>query len=119
MANSIYEVIEVPLQDGTTVELKPASIALLKKGNKELERLWGGEAESTDDTLDILLDICVVLLKRQRPELADPESGKELAEELFDLDTVYKVIEVFLGVKLNDPKLMEAALRANQTQENE
>ena len=109
---NIYEVVEVPLQDGSTVELKPASIKLLKAGNKQLERLGG--AKDTDETLDILLDVCTVLLKRQRPELADPENGKELAEDLFDLETVYKVIEVMLGVKLNDPALVEAALRAAQ-----
>lgn len=109
-AQNIYEVIIVPLQDDTTVELKPASIKLLKAGNKQLERL--AEATDTDETLDILLDTCVVLLKKQRPELADPETGKELAEDLFDLETVYKVIEVMLGVKLNDPKLAEAAMRA-------
>jgi hypothetical protein len=50
-------------------------------------------------------------LKKQRPELGDAETGKALAEDLFDLETVYKVIEVMLGVKLNDPKLVEAAMR--------
>jgi hypothetical protein len=112
----IYEVIEVRLQDDTTVELRPASIAVLKKGQKELDRLQ--DAKDSDETLDILLDVCIALLKKQRPELADKDTGKELAEELFDLDTVYKVIEVFLGVKLNDPKLIESAMRAIQAQEN-
>jgi hypothetical protein len=36
LPQNIYEVITVPLQDGTTVELKPASIKLLKAGQKEL-----------------------------------------------------------------------------------
>lgn len=108
-AQNIYDVVVIPLQDETTVELKPASIKLLKAGNKQLERL--ADAADTDETLDILLDTCIVLLKKQRPALADPENGKDLAEDLFDLDTVYKVIEVMLGVKLNDPKLVEAAMR--------
>lgn len=107
---NIYEVITVALQDGSTVELKPASIKLLKAGNKALQGI--GEAETTDEILEVLLDTCIVLLKKQRPELADPETGRDLAEDLFDMDTVYKVIEVFLGVKLNDPKLIEAAMRA-------
>lgn len=108
-AQNIYEVVVVPLQDDTTVELKPASIKLLKAGNKQLERL--GTADNNDEILDILLDTCIVLLKKQRPELGDAETGKALAEDLFDLETVYKVIEVMLGVKLNDPKLVEAAMR--------
>jgi hypothetical protein len=66
-------------------------------------------------TLDILLDVCVTLLKKQRPELID----REVAEELFDLETVYKVIEVMLGVKLNDPKLLEAAMRIQDAEKNQ
>jgi hypothetical protein len=113
LPQNIYEVITVPLQDDSTVELKPASIKLLKAGQKELERCT--DVEDNEDTLDVLLDVCIVLLKKQRPELADPR--RELAEDLFDLDTVYKVIEVMLGVKLNDPKLIEAAMRMQDAQE--
>jgi hypothetical protein len=112
---NIYEVIEVPLQDGTTIELRPASISLLKKGQKALDKLGG--VKNADETLDVLLDICVVLLKKQRPDFADPEN-RELVEDLFDLETVYKVIEVFLGVKLNDPKLVETAIRMAEAQGN-
>jgi hypothetical protein len=111
---SVYETVVLPLQDGSTIECKPASIKLLKAGNKELERL--GEAEETDETIDILLDVVIVLLAKQRPDLA-AEGGKELAEDLFDMDTVYRVIEVFLGVKLNDPNLIEAALRLQETEQ--
>lgn len=114
-ATNIYETVTVALQDGSTVDLKPASIKLLKAGNRELEKL--GEAKDTEETLDVLLKTCIVLLKKQRPELADPETGYSLAEDLFDLDTVYKVIEVMLGVKLNDPKMVEAALRAAEAAE--
>lgn len=116
MVQNIYEVLEVPLQDGSIIELKPASIAVLKRGQKELDRL--AAVKTTDETLDVLLDVCIVLLKKQRPELADPDGGKELAEDLFDLTTVYKVIEIALGVNLNDPKLVEAALKMQQDQES-
>lgn len=112
---SIYEVIEVPLQDGSLIELRPASISLLKKGQVALDKLTG--VKDAEETLNVLLDICIVLLKKQRPEFADPDN-RELVEDLFDLDTVYKVIEVFLGVKLNDPKLVETALRMAAAQGN-
>jgi hypothetical protein len=116
LPQNIYEVITVPLQDGTTVELKPASIKLLKAGQKELQRLAEIDADDpAEGTLDILLDVCVTLLKKQRPELID----REVAEELFDLETVYKVIEVMLGVKLNDPKLLEAAMRIQDAERNQ
>lgn len=115
VSQSIYEIVEIPLQDGSTVELRPASIALLRKGQKALEKL--ADVESSDDTLDALIDICIVLLKKQRPTWADPEN-RELVEDSLDLDTVYKIIEVFLGVKLNDPKLIEAATKAAAAQKS-
>lgn len=111
---NVYETVVLPLQDGSTIECKPASIKLLKAGNKEMERL--ADAEDTDATIDILLDVVIVLIAKQRPELTT-ENGKELAEDLFDMDTVYRVIEVFLGVKLNDPNLIEAALRLQETEQ--
>lgn len=114
-AQNIYEVLVVPLQDGTTVELRPANIKLLKRGSKALEALAG--VENTDDTLDTLIDIVLVLLGKQRPEWLNGDTGRELAEDALDLETIYKVIEVFLGVKLNDPKLLEAAMRIQQENE--
>lgn len=113
LPQNIYEVITIPLQDGSTVELKPASIKLLKAGQKELEKLT--DVSTNEETLEVLLSTVVALLKKQRPELVD----RELAEDLFDLDTVYKVIEVMLGVKLNDPKLIEAAMRLDAQTKNQ
>jgi hypothetical protein len=114
---NVYEVITVPLQDGSEVELKPASIKLLKKGQAELDRL--ASAESSDETLDILLDVVTLLLAKQRPDLVGPvgSEARDLAEDLFDLETIYKVVEVYLGVKLNDPNLVEAAIRQMQKDE--
>jgi hypothetical protein len=111
-ATNIYETMVVPLQDGTTVELKPANIKLLKKGTKLINTLT--EATDEDEFLDKLIDLVVVLLGRQRPEWTE---DRELAEDALDIETVYKVIEVFLGVKLNDPKLLETAMRVQAEQE--
>lgn len=108
---NIYETTEVPLQDGSKVELKPANIRLLKKGTRALEKL--AEAKSEDESIDTLVDVCVILLSNQRPEWAE---DRELAEDSLDMETVYKIIEVFLGVKLNDPKLLEAAMRLTEEQ---
>jgi hypothetical protein len=45
-------------------------------------------------------------MKQYKPEIAD----KAKLEEIIDLPTVYKVIEVAAGIKLNDPNALAAAL---------
>jgi len=45
-------------------------------------------------------------MKQYKPEIAD----KVKLEDLIDLPTVYKVIEVAAGIKLNDPNALAAAL---------
>lgn len=130
MATTVYEVQELVLDDGsTTITCKPANIKVMRKGNELLAKL--GEVEGNDEGIERLLDIVCLCLKREHPEFETDEldeKGKktgskitnyELMEELFDMDTMFKVIELFLGVKLNDPKLLEAAAQAALLKEQE
>lgn len=121
MATTVYDVEELILQDGSTITCKPANIKVMRKGQELLSKL--SEAEDDDEGIDRLLDIVCLCTKRERPEfevevLVDPEDedkGKkrvtnyDLMTELFDMETVFKVIELDLGIKLNDPKMLEAA----------
>lgn len=112
MANKVYTTEEIGLSDDTTVSLKPSNIKILRKGMAHMEKF--GQAENQDDTLDALLDAAAVCLSPQRPEFYDTENDKhtDISEEVLELDTVYKVIEVCLGIKLNDPDLIKAAVEA-------
>jgi hypothetical protein len=56
--------------------------------------------------MDLLLNCSVIAMKQYSPEIAT----KEKLEEIIDLPTIYKVIEVASGVKLNDPNALAAAL---------
>jgi hypothetical protein len=126
MATTVYEVSELELDDGSTIICKPANIKVTRKGNELLAKLQ--EAEDDEEGVHKLLDIVVLCLKRQRPEFEIDEvvdgekTGRKVTdydtvEELFDYDTMFKVIEIFLGVKLNDPKLLEAAAEMAMAQE--
>lgn len=129
MATTVYEVQELILDDGSTITCKPANIKVMRKGNEMVMAL--GDAEDDEDGLHRLLDIVALCTKRERPEFEVDElddKGKEtgnkvtnydLMEDLFDMDTVFKVIEIDLGIKLNDPKLMEAAAQVALLQAQE
>jgi hypothetical protein len=63
-------------------------------------------AEDNIKSMDLLLSCATIAMKQYNAELAT----KEQLEEIMDLPTVYKVIEVAAGIKLNDPNALAAAL---------
>lgn len=115
MATTVYEVQELILDDGSAITCKPASIKVMRKGHEMIQNF--GEIENDEDGLHRFLDLVCLCLKRQRPdfelEAADPETGSktnyDLMEDLFDYETMFKVIHIYLGVNFADPKLLEAA----------
>lgn len=111
MATSVYTTEEVELQDGTTVTLKPLNIKTLRSFMKAMER-FGEEDATEEEGLDILLDASALCLKGQRPEFWDDNSHTEDYEEAVDMPTVYKILDVCGGVKLNDPNLLAMAQEA-------
>ena len=107
MATSVYEVVEVELLDGTKVSMKPLKISLLREFMKEFQKISDEKiAEDNIKSMDLLLSCAAIAMKQYNAELAT----KEKLEEVIDLPTVYKVIEVAAGIKLNDPNALAAAL---------
>jgi hypothetical protein len=107
MATSVYEVVEVELLDGSTISMKPLKISLLRDFMKEFQKIGDPKiAEDNIKSMDLLLSCATIAMKQYSPELAT----KEQLEEIMDLPTVYKVIEVAAGIKLNDPNALAAAL---------
>lgn len=107
MATSVYEIVEVELIDGTKVSMRPLKISLLRDFMKEFQKIGDEKiAEDNIKSMDLLLDCAVIAMKQYNPDLAT----KEQLEDLIDLPTVYKIIEVAAGIKLNDPNALAAAL---------
>lgn len=107
MATSVYETVEVQLIDGTKISMRPLKISLLRDFMKEFQKI-GDEDISSDNikSMDLLLDCAVIAMKQYDEEYAD----KEKLEDVVDLPTIYKIIEVAAGIKLNDPNALAAAL---------
>jgi hypothetical protein len=107
MATTIYETVELELQDGTTIVIRPLKIALLREFMKEFQKISDEKiAEDNLKSMDLLLSCATIAMKQYKPELAE----KEKLEEVIDLPTIYKVIEIAAGIKLNDPNALAAAL---------
>lgn len=105
MATQVYETVEIELQDGSTVTIKPINIKNLRR----LMATWNktSEAKSEDEFLDILLECTNIAFSQFNPDVT-----KEQLEELLDLQTMYKILEVAADIKLNDPNLLREAQEA-------
>ena len=107
MATQVYEVLELELMDGSAITVRPLKISLLRDFMKEFQKIGDEKiAEDNLKSMDLLLDCAAIAMRQYNPDLAD----KAKLQEVIDLPTIYKIIEVASGIKLNDPNALAAAL---------
>ena len=96
MATTTHKTEVLTLIDGTTIEVRPLKISLLKSFMKKFEGV-ADVAEDNDKSLNLLLECVAIAMQQYKPELAaDPAR----LEELLDLPTVYKIVEAASGTNL-------------------
>lgn len=98
MAVTNYEETKLSLIDGTEISVRPLKLSLLKKFMKKFETV-ADVAEDNEKTIGVLLECVQIAMQQYRPEIAD---DIEQLEEVLDLPTVYKIIEVASGVDLEN-----------------
>ena len=102
MATTVYSIEEIELYDESVVKLRPLPIKYLKEFMKKLQNM---ETVKTDEEgLDQLVELAAFCLNS-----LDKDNPREDFDEVLDLETAYRVVEVCGGVKLNDPNLIAAA----------
>jgi hypothetical protein len=98
MSITVNEEQTLSLLDGTTFNVKPLKISLLREFMKKFDGIAEVSADN-DKSMDLLVACVQIAMRQYKPEVA--EDVKEL-EDLLDLPTVYKVIEAASGIKLGD-----------------
>ena len=101
MATKVYETIELELQDGALITVKPLNLKTLRAVMKE----WAtaSKAETEDEFLEVLIKCASIAMTQLCPEKV------ETVEEDLDLQTMYKILEVAADIKLNLPNLQATA----------
>jgi uncharacterized protein YaaN involved in tellurite resistance len=102
MTTIINEPKTITLLDGTTFEIRPLKISLLRQFMKKFDAI-AEVADDNDKSMDALLDCVAVALQQFKPELAADTAA---LEELLDLPTVYKIVEEASGINLSDSSLI-------------
>lgn len=123
MAKTVYDSEDITLQDGREVTLVPLAIGRLRRFMKA----WGEFAniKDEDQAFDIYINCCGIALEKavegdfnstKDSEKIITDDYREYLEDVLDMDTIYKILEVCGGLKLNDPKLLAEAERLAQEQ---
>lgn len=126
MATKVYNEEVLTLQDDTEVTVRPLPIGRLRR----FMAAWEGIKEVKDDADGFVVFVnCAGIaieheFKGKFDSLKAPASAegeflseeyKDYLEEVLDLDTIYKILDLAGGLKLNDPKLLEAAMRVAES----
>ena len=129
MATEVYTTEEIRLLDDTEVEIRPLSIAKLRK----FTRMWGDhmqnisaklkaesdlpedeqtftDADLTDAQFDIFIKLCAFGLDSLKGDKTDKQFNAYL-EDVLDEKTIYRVLWITGGLKLGeqDPNLLNPA----------
>jgi len=107
LATTVYDIVEIQLSDGTSIEVKPLPIKQLRKFMEAIKIMDDAENSSEEAAMDIFIKAAMICLEITRPELG---LNRDKFEEIVEIPTMMKILEVAGGLKLTDPNLLGAAL---------
>ena len=96
MATTTHEKEVLTLIDGTTIEVRPLKISLLRPFMKKFDGV-AAVAEDNDKSMALLMECVQIAMQQYKPELS---TDIEKLEDVLDLPTVYKIVEAASGIKL-------------------
>ena len=105
MANTVYEVVNIQLSNGQEIEIRPLTIKNLKKFTTIVKKLSEVDLEDEMAAMDIFIEAGMVCMQQFNPELAE---DKEVFEDIIEVPTLMKILEVAGGLKLSDPNFQTA-----------
>jgi hypothetical protein len=113
MAKNVYDKSRVQLIDGTRLELGPLNIKHLKKFMDVFYLV--DFATTEDESISILTECAAICMQQYYPVL----QTREDVEDNFDLPTVYRILDICGGVKIDPNKTEEIDDQAKkQAKEN-
>lgn len=97
--------------------MRPLAIARLRRFMKAWEEFKDIKGDDEDVSLRIFVTCAGIAIEQSFSEKFDKTSDKDgLTEEYYnyledclDMDTIYKILEICGGLKLNDPEVLAAA----------
>jgi hypothetical protein len=93
MATEVYSKGNIYLIDGTELEIIPLKIKYLREFMVEFEGMK--DASDDNEAIEVLSKCVGICMKQYCPQIADT------VEDNLDLPTIYKIIDIAAGIKIN------------------
>jgi pyruvate/2-oxoacid:ferredoxin oxidoreductase alpha subunit len=88
----------ITLMDDTEITVRPLKISLLRPFLKKFEGV-AAVADDNEKSIDVLMECVAIAMQQYGPELL---KDGVLLEDLVDLPTVYRIVDVASGIKLDE-----------------
>jgi hypothetical protein len=96
MATEVYNKDNILLVDGTEIEIIPLKIKYLREFMKTFDQIR--VTKTDDEAIEILAKCVQVCMKQYYPKIS---KSLEEIEDNVDLPTIYKIVDVAAGIKIN------------------
>ena len=110
MATEVYNRDNIFLIDGRELEIIPLKIKYLREFMEQFQSMK--KATNDDEAIEVLTKCACICMKQYCPEIA------KNADDYLDLPTVYKIIDVAAGIKINqksDEAVKDQAIEKGST----
>jgi hypothetical protein len=98
MATTVYESATIRLIDDTEIYITPLKIKFLREFMEAFEKL--DDVVSNEDAIAVLSECARIAMKQYYPLIKTIED----LEDSVDMPTVYKIIDIAAGIKVNEKK---------------
>lgn len=95
MPTKIYNIDEVELIDGTVIEISPLKIKYMRQFMEKFDTVK--DAKTDEESIVVLSECVRIAMKQYYPSIKTLEQ----LEDSVDLPTIYKIIDVCAGIKIN------------------
>jgi hypothetical protein len=112
MPTNIYNSAIIYTMDGNEIEISPLKIKYLKEFMDVFQSVK--ESVNNDDSLQHLINCCLIAMKQYMPQIKTVEDF----EDTFDMKTLYLILDIGAGVKLNQEHIEEKPLSNQAEQES-
>lgn len=112
MATQIYKPVYLKTIDGTEFEVTPLKIKYMRLVMDEFSNI--SNSKNDFEVIGVLVACARLALKQFFPQTFDMEN----VEDMFDLPTIYKLLEVSAGIKINAKSEEPVQNQAEENMEN-
>jgi hypothetical protein len=97
MAPAVYQSKIIKLINGTELEIIPLKIKYLRQFMEAFEDVK--KSKNDDEAIEFLVECVRISMKQFYPEISKNVSD---VEDNFDMPTIYKILDVSAGIKINE-----------------